>query len=326
MKTSLVTGGAGFIGSHLVEALLAKGGRVLVIDDLSTGALTNLTRAAEHPNLKFEIDSVFNETRLAALIEQADEVYHLAAAVGVRLVLEDPLRTVATNVDPTESILRLVALQHKPLFIASTSEVYGKNPKVPLAEEDDLVLGPTSKGRWIYACTKALDEYLALAYHQRTGVPVIIARFFNVVGPRQVGRWGMVLPRFVDQAHKGGPLEVYDDGKQVRCFGHVTDVVRGMMSLMECPQAVGRVFNLGSDQPVTIRALAETVTEMVDRSLEIRHIPYASAYSAAFEDIRCRVPDLTRIRQTIDYKPKYTLADAIGEVIAWRKASTSGTA
>src|SRR5207302_1856789 len=208
--------------------------------------------------------------------------------------------------------------QPKPLFLASTSEVYGKNPKSPLAEDDDLVLGPTSKGRWIYACSKAMDEYLALSY-ARSGLPVIIGRFFNVVGPRQVGRYGMVLPRFVEQALAGGPLVVYDDGRQVRCFGHVADIVRGVLDLMLCPAALGRVFNLGSDEAVTIRELAERVAWQVDPMLVIEHLPYAQAYAPGFEDIRARVPDLTRIRNTIDYKPRHRLDDILREVIRWKR-------
>jgi UDP-glucose 4-epimerase len=330
MQTSLVTGGAGFIGSHLVETLLAAGRRVLVIDDLSTGSAANLQHVQGHPHLKLVIDNVSNAARLAELVQQADEVYHLAAVVGVRLVLEDPSLTVATNVDPTERLLRLCADSRKagrskPLFIASTSEVYGKNPKSPLAEDDDLVLGPTSKGRWIYACSKAMDEYLALSY-ARSGLPVIVGRFFNVVGPRQVGRYGMVLPRFVDQALAGGPLVVYDDGRQVRCFAHVADIVGAVLDLMACPAAKGRVFNLGSDEPVTIRSLAGKVAAAVatlnglsDNALAIEHIPYTTAYAAGFEDIQCRVPDLTRIRQTIDYRPRYRLDDIIREVVAWKR-------
>jgi UDP-glucose 4-epimerase len=332
MQTSLVTGGAGFIGSHLVEALLEAGRRVLVIDDLSTGSRTNLDKVQGHSHLELMIDSVSNAARLAELVQHADEVYHLAAVVGVRLVLEDPSLTVATNVDPTEKILRLCADSRgagrsKPLFLASTSEVYGKNPKSPLAEDDDLVLGPTSKGRWIYACSKAMDEYLALSY-ARSGLPVIIGRFFNVVGPRQIGRYGMVLPRFVDQALAGGPLVVYDDGSQVRCFAHVADIVQAVMKLMACPAAKGRVFNLGSDQPVTIRSLAEKVASVVasvDGSsrepISIDHIPYTTAYAAGFEDIQCRVPDLSRIRQTIDYRPQYQLDEIIREVVAWKRTS-----
>jgi UDP-glucose 4-epimerase len=217
----------------------------------------------------------------------------------------------------------LVNARHKPLFLASTSEVYGKNPKLPLAEEDDLVLGPTSKGRWIYACSKALDEYLALSYHKRTGLPVIVGRFFNVVGPRQVGQYGMVLPRFVDQALAGGPLVVYDDGLQVRCFGHVADIVRGVLDLMRCPVAVGQVFNLGSAEAVTIRELAERVALLVDPKLAIKHIPYAEAYAPGFEDIRSRVPDLTRIRGIIDYRPHHRLDDILREVIDWKREQKS---
>ncbi|MCI0460450.1 MAG: GDP-mannose 4,6-dehydratase [Gemmataceae bacterium] len=300
---------------------MARGHRVLVLDDLSTGCLENLERAYAHPHLQLYKDSITNDTLLAELVSQADEIYHLAAVVGVRLVLDEPARTVATNIGPTETLLRLVDGHHKPLFLASTSEVYGKNPKVPLAEEDDLVLGPTSKGRWIYACSKALDEYLALSYHRRSGLPVIIGRFFNVVGPRQIGHYGMVLPRFVDQALAGGPLVVYDDGRQVRCFAHVADVIQGILGLMACPAATGRVFNLGSDEAVTIRSLADKVARLIDTELPIHHIPYAQAYAPSFEDIRHRVPDLTRIRQTIGYRPQYALEDVLRAVITWKRAS-----
>lgn len=326
MHTCLVTGGAGFIGSHLVEALLAAGRRVVVIDDLSTGSVSNLQAVRDHPHLQLIIDSVMNEARLSELLRAADEVYHLAAVVGVRLVMEQPARTVATNVGPTEMILRFLAEQPRPLFLASTSEVYGKGVKMPLAEDDDLVLGPTTSGRWVYACSKALDEYLALARHQQTGLPVIIGRFFNVVGPRQIGRYGMVLPRFVDQALAGGPLVVYDDGQQVRCFAHVADVVRAVVELMACPAAVGQVFNLGSDEPVTVRGLAETVTRLVDPGLAIEHVPFGQVYSAGFEDIRCRVPDLTRIRRTIGYQPRYRLDDIVREVVAWKRPGKESTA
>jgi UDP-glucose 4-epimerase len=319
MLTSLVTGGAGFIGSHLVESLLADGRRVVVLDDLSTGSAANLDAVRDHPNLRVVLDSVNNEERLGRLADEADEVYHLAAVVGVRLVLEEPERTVNTNLGPTETLLRRLADRPKPLFLASTSEVYGKNPKSPLAEDDDLILGSTHRVRWVYAASKALDEYLALAAHRRTGLPVIIGRFFNVVGPRQVGRYGMVLPRFVEQALSGGPLVVHDDGRQVRCFGHVADVVDGVRRLMSCPAAFGHVFNLGSDAPVTIRDLAETVVCLVDPGLAIEHVSYEQAFGAGFEDIRCRVPDLTRIRQTIGYWPRHTLEDIVREAIACRR-------
>ncbi|HEY7422699.1 MAG TPA: NAD-dependent epimerase/dehydratase family protein [Gemmataceae bacterium] len=318
MITSLVTGGAGFIGSHLVEALLADGRRVVVLDDLSTGSLANLAAVRNHPHLRFLHDSIANQARLGELLDEADEVYHLAAVVGVRRVLDDPERTVATNVEPVEAILRRLSVQPKPLFLASTSEVYGKNPKSPLAEDDDLVFGPTTRSRWVYACSKAIDEYLALAQHQRSGLPVVVGRFFNVIGPRQVGRYGMVLPRFVDQALAGGPLIVHDDGRQVRCFAHVADVVNAVVKLMACPAAHGRVFNLGSDVPVTIRELAETVVRLVDPSLAIEHVSYEEAFAPGFEDIRCRVPDLSRVRETIDYRTCHGLEDIIRDVLAWK--------
>jgi UDP-glucose 4-epimerase len=321
MLTSLVTGGAGFIGSHLVEALLAAGRRVVVLDDLSTGSLANLQRVQTHPNLSLVLDSIANEQHLDWLLDEADEVFHLAAVVGVRLVLEEPQRTVATNIDSVEALLRHLSRRPRPLFLASTSEVYGKNPRTPLAEDDDLVFGPTTRGRWVYACSKAVDEYLALAQHQRTGLPVVIGRFFNVVGPRQVGRFGMVLPRFVDQALGGGPLNVHGDGQQVRCFAHVRDVVETVLKLTACPAARGRVFNLGSDVPVTIGDLAATVVRLVDPNLAIEHVPYERAFPPGFEDVRCRIPDLTRIRQTIDYRPRYQLEDIIREVIAWKRGA-----
>jgi UDP-glucose 4-epimerase len=325
MHTTLVTGGAGFIGSHLVEALLAAGKRVVVFDDLSTGDLTNLDRVRSHPHLQLVLDSVTNSQRLGTLADEADEVYHLAAVVGVRLVLDEPERTVATNIGPTEVLLRHLAARPRPLFLASTSEVYGKNPKMPLAEDDDLILGPTTRSRWVYACSKALDEYLALAHHQRTGLPVVIGRFFNVVGPRQVGRFGMVLPRFVDQALTGGPLVVHDDGRQIRCFAHVSDVIDAIQKLMACPAAYGRAFNLGSDVPVTIRELAETVVRLIDPSLMIEHVPYEQAFNAGFEEIRTRIPDLSRVREAIGYLPRYGLEDIIKEVIAWRRAAMNAT-
>jgi UDP-glucose 4-epimerase len=317
--TTLVTGGAGFIGSHLVEVLLKRGNRVLVLDDLSTGNLDNLKRVRHHPNLHIVVDSIMNQECLGAMIDAADEIYHLAAVVGVQRVLDDPVGTIETNVGPTEKILRRLADQHKPLFLASTSEVYGKNSKMPLSEDDDIVFGPTSKVRWVYACSKALDEYLALDYHSRTGLPVVVARFFNTVGPRQTGRYGMVLPRFVDQALAGKNLSVHGDGEQVRCFGYMGDVIRGMMGLMACPEAKGRVFNLGNDEPVTIRMLAECVIRQVDPTLGVDFIPYKHAYGAGYEDIRCRIPDLTRVRNLIGYRPEYSLEDIVRKVVAWKQ-------
>ncbi|MFL5240777.1 MAG: NAD-dependent epimerase/dehydratase family protein [Gemmataceae bacterium] len=323
MNTSLVTGGAGFIGSHLVETLLAAGRRVIVIDDLSTGTLTNLARVQNDPGLRIVTGTITNEPLIESLIHEADDIYHLAAVVGVRLILEEPVRTAQINNDATATILRLAAQTAKPIFLASTSEVYGKNPKMPLNEDDDCILGPTSKGRWIYACGKALDDHLALGYYRRTGLPVVIGRFFNTVGPRQVGHYGMVLPRFVDQALSGGPLKVYGDGEQVRCFGHVADVVRAILDLMACPQAKGKVFNLGNDEPVTIQGLAERVAGQVNPLLAIEKVPYSQIYGAEFEDIRRRVPDLTRIRTTIGYQPKHGLDDIIRHVIAWKEQAKS---
>jgi UDP-glucose 4-epimerase len=320
----LVTGGAGFIGSHLVEALLARGRRVVVLDDLSTGSLANLERARGNPQLRFVHDSITNGASLNELLDEADEVYHLAAVVGVRRVLDDPDNTVATNVEPVEMMLRHLSHHPKPLFLASTSEVYGKNPKSPLAEDDDLVFGSTTRSRWVYACSKAIDEYLALAQHRRDGLPVTIGRFFNVVGPRQVGHYGMVLPRFVDRALAGEPLIVHDDGRQVRCFAHVADVVDAVLKLMACPSAYGRVFNLGSDAPVTIRELAETVIRLVDPAATIEHVSYEKAFPPGFEDIRCRIPDLTRVRQTIDYRPRYGLEDIVRELTILARGVSAG--
>jgi nucleoside-diphosphate-sugar epimerase len=314
LPKSLVTGGAGFIGSHLAEALVASGRRVHVIDDLSTGSLDNLEHVKDDPALSCTIADITNPSVLAEHVEWADEVYHLAAAVGVRLVVEDPVRTIETNIYPTEMLLRLANQSGKRVFLASTSEVYGKSDKQPLSEDDDMVLGPTTKGRWSYACSKAVDEFLAISYHRQHGLPVVVARLFNVVGPRQVGRYGMVVPRFVEQALAGGPIVVYDDGRQVRCFAHVSDVVGGIMGLMASEAALGGVFNLGSDRPVTIRELAELVRDQVDPPIEIKHIPYAQAYKEGFEDIRTRVPDLSKIRAAIGYEPKVTLEQILQDL------------
>lgn len=319
MKTNLVTGGAGFIGSHLVEALLARGQSVIVLDDLSTGNLDNLGSVRDHPDLELVIGDITDEPQLEELIEKADKVYHLAAVVGVRLVLEEPERTVHTNVVATAAVLHQTSAQHKPLFLASTSEVYGKNLESPLCEDDDSVYGPSDKTRWIYAAGKAMDDYLALSMHRRSGLPVVIGRFFNTVGPRQLGDHGMVLPRFVDQALAGGPLLVHGDGQQVRCFGHVADVVGGILDLMSVPEAAGKVYNFGNDEPVTIQGLAERVIAQLDPGLRIRHVPYSEVFGRGFEDIRRRIPDLTRIKAMIGYQPRHSLDDIIRDVIAWKR-------
>jgi UDP-glucose 4-epimerase len=262
-----------------------------------------------------------SEECLRPLLDEADEIYHLAAVVGVRLVLEEPQRTVTTNLRPVELLLDYLARRPKPLFLASTSEVYGKNAKVPLSEDDDLILGPTTRGRWAYAGSKALDEYLALAQHQRTGLPVVIGRFFNVVGPRQVGSHGMVLPRFIDRALEGGPLEVHGDGSQVRCFAHVADVVPAILALMANPRARGKVFNIGTDEAVSIRELAERVVARFGPGLSIKYLPYQEAFPVGFEDITRRIPDLRRIRDMIGYEPRYDLDDILNDVIRWRSGN-----
>lgn len=322
MRTSLVTGGAGFIGSHLVEALLARGRWVVVLDNLSTGSRANLSAVQSHPRLRLVVDSIGNEARLAELMDEVDEVYHLAAVVGVRLVLDDPARTTTTNLGGTELLLRLASVRRTPLFFASSSEVYGKCLKTPLSEDDDLLLGSPGNGRWLYAFSKALGEGLALSYFRMANLPVVAGRFFNVVGPRQVGRYGMVLPRFVGQALAGRPLQVFGDGQQVRCFAHVSDVVRGVIDLLDCPDARGRVFNLGSDEPMTIRNLAERVIGLVNPGTVIEYLTYAQAYGPEFEDIRCRVPNLSRVQAAVNYRPRSSLDDAVRELAVWMQATT----
>ncbi len=324
MKHCLVTGGAGFIGSHLVEALLARGDHVSVIDDESTGSVENLAAVRDHPRLSYVKGSVADRPLVRSLVADADQVFHLAAAVGVALIAKAPIHTLETNVYLTELLLSELTPQGRPrrpvkLFLASSSEVYGKNPRARWTEDEDLVFGPTTRPRWSYGVSKAIDEFLALAYWHERGLPVVIGRFFNVVGPRQTGAFGMVLPRFVDAALAGGPLVVHDDGRQVRCFAHVSDVVRAVLTLMETPQAVGHVFNIGSDRPISILELAERVIAAVDPSLEITFQSYAEAYSEDFEDCRSRVPDLGRVRETIGYQPRVALDEILREVIAWKR-------
>jgi UDP-glucose 4-epimerase len=327
VRYSLVTGGAGFIGSHLCEALLARGDQVSVVDDESTGSVENLAAVLGHPRFHYTKGSVGDRDLIQMLVADADEVYHLAAAVGVALIARSPIHTIETNVYPTEILLeeldrRQQAGHTAKLFLASTSEVYGKNPRPEWNEEEDLVFGPTTRPRWSYGVSKAIDEFLALAYHGERGLPVVVGRFFNVVGPRQTGAYGMVLPRFVDAALARHPLTVHDDGRQVRCFAHVADVVRAVLTLMQTPAATGRVFNIGSDQPVSILELAQRVIAQVEPSLKIEFQSYAQAYSEDFEDCRRRVPNLTRLRTTIDFQPRYDLDDVIREVVAWKRAQS----
>lgn len=323
MARCLVTGGAGFIGSHLTERLLALGHEVVVLDDLSTGRRENLAAVESHPRLHPRTGSITDPVLLAEIVPGIDVIYHLAAAVGVKLVADDPVRTIETNIYPTEVLLRLAVQGKQRFFLASTSEVFGKNPKEKWTEEDDLHFGPTSRPRWAYGCSKAIDEFLALAYHGKFGLPVVIGRFFNVVGPRQVGHYGMVIPRFVDQALNGGPLVVYDDGQQVRCFAHVREVVECVIRLTESPAAAGQVFNIGSDQPVSIRTLAEEVIRRVDPSLTIQYLPYRDAYGGDFEDVRRRVPDLTRLRQTLGFQPTMTLGEILDDILRAKRAERS---
>ncbi|MHC4591420.1 MAG: NAD-dependent epimerase/dehydratase family protein [Planctomycetota bacterium] len=307
MQSVLITGGAGFIGSHLTESLLAEGDEVYVLDDLSTGAISNLDAVRGRPGLHVHLDSMNNEPLLMELVDRADAVYHLAAAVGVKLIVEDPVRTIETNIHATELLLRHCAKKRRKVLLASSSEVYGKGQRAQFSEEDDLVLGPTTKSRWSYGCSKAIDEFLGLAYWKEYQLPVVIARFFNIVGPRQVGHYGMVVPRFVQQALDGGPITIYDDGEQVRCFAHVSDVVRAMRSLMDCDETVGQIFNVGDDRPTTINELAQKVRELVNPEAEIVHIPYAEAYAEGFEDIRFRVPDIGKLKEAIGFRPQHDL-------------------
>jgi UDP-glucose 4-epimerase len=321
MARCLVTGGAGFIGSHLTEYLLRQEHEVVVLDDLSTGRQENLRDVEGHPRLTLRTGSITDPVLLADAARDVEVIYHLAAAVGVKLVADDPVRTIETNIYPTELLLRLAVQGKQKFYLASTSEVYGKNPKERWTEEDDLQLGATSHPRWAYGCSKAIDEFLALAYHRKFGLEVVIGRFFNVVGPRQVGHYGMVIPRFVEQALAGGPVVVYDDGGQVRCFAHVNEVVEIVGRLMKTPQAVGRVFNIGSDQPVAIKDLALEVIRQIDPRIRLAYRPYTEVYGADFEDVRRRVPDLTRLESTIHRKPRMPLRDILSDIIRWKRAA-----
>ena len=319
MAKCLITGGAGFIGSHLTEYLLNQGHEVVVLDNLSTGRATNLDDVRDNPALDIRNGSITDPVALAEAVHGVDTIYHLAAAVGVKLVADDPVRTIETNIYPTDQLLRLAAQGSvKRFFLASTSEVYGKHPGDAWVEDDDLHLGPTSRPRWAYGCSKAIDEFLALAYHRKYQVGVTIGRFFNVVGPRQVGNYGMVVPRFVDAALDGKPITVYDDGSQVRCFGHVDEVVRCVATLTETPEAAGKVFNIGSDQPVSIIDLANKVASKMPNDIPIEFIPYREAYGEDFEDVDRRVPNVSRLKETIGFAPSMSLGQILDDIIAWK--------
>jgi UDP-glucose 4-epimerase len=312
---AFITGGAGFIGSHLAEALLDQGHQVTVLDNLSTGSIENIQHLKERPGFKYVIDTVTNEPVLAELIDGADVVFHLAAAVGVKLIVEAPVHTIETNVHGTEVVLKHANKKKKLVVIASTSEVYGKSTDVPFREDADLVMGPTPKHRWAYACSKAIDEFLALAYWKERKLPVIIVRFFNTVGPRQTGRYGMVIPNFVRQGLAGQPITVHGDGTQTRSFGYVGDVVDALLRLVSEPRAVGEVFNVGNNQEISILELAEKVRALTGGRSEIVTVPYDQAYEAGFEDMPRRVPDLTKIAHLVGYEPKVGLDEILVRVV-----------
>jgi nucleoside-diphosphate-sugar epimerase len=314
---ALITGGAGFIGSHLSEALLDQGHHVLILDNLSTGSIDNIAHLKGRRGFEYFIDSVDNEPLLAELIDRSDVVFHFAAAVGVKLIVEQPVRTIETNVYGTEVVLKHANKKKKLVVIASTSEVYGKSNDVPYREDSDLVMGPTPKHRWAYACSKAIDEFLALAYWKERKLPIIIVRFFNTVGPRQTGRYGMVIPNFVRQALAGEPITVFGDGNQSRAFTHVTDVVGALIRLVSEPKAIGQVINIGTTEEITIRKLAERVRALSGSHSPIKLVPYDEAYESGFEDMPRRLPDLTKIQGLIGYAPAHTLDDILAQVIEY---------
>lgn len=313
----LITGGAGFIGSHLSDTLIAAGHEVYVLDNLSTGSIENIDHLRGHPRFHYTIDTVTNEPVLAELLDRSEVVFHLAAAVGVKKIVEEPVHTIENNVHGTEVVLRHANKKKKLVVVASTSEVYGKSEAVPFREDADLVMGPTVKHRWAYACSKAIDEFLALAYHKEKKLPVIIIRLFNTVGPRQSGQYGMVIPNFVRQALAGQPITVFGDGTQSRSFTYVGDVVRALVALANEPRAVGEVFNIGNGREITIGALAERVKRLTGSASEIVYIPYDQAYEAGFEDMPRRVPDISKINALVGYAPTVDLDEILQGVIEY---------
>jgi len=314
----LITGGAGFIGSHLADAYLQRDCEVYVIDDLSTGKIENIQHLKGNKRFHYTIESVHNQPVTAELVDQCDVIFHLAAAVGVKLIVESPVRTIETNVRGTEVVLSLANKKKKKVLIASTSEVYGLSSDVPFREDGNLVMGATTKGRWSYACSKAIDEFLALAYWREKKLPTIVVRLFNTVGPRQTGQYGMVIPTFVKQALAGRPITVYGDGKQSRCFGYVGDVVGALIGLMDKDDAVGQVFNIGSNQEITILDLARRVKELTQSTSEIVFVPYDEAYEEGFEDMPRRVPDITKVGDLVGFSPKMDLNGILRSVIDYQ--------
>ena len=320
----LITGGAGFIGSHLSDAYIERGDEVFVIDDLSTGSIENIHHLKGHPRFHYEIETVQNLPVLAELVDRCDAIFHLAAAVGVKLIVESPVRTIETNVRGTEVVLAAANKKKKRVLLASTSEVYGLSEHVPFREDGNLVMGATTKGRWSYACSKAIDEFLALAYWREKKLPTTVVRLFNTVGPRQTGQYGMVIPTFVKQALSGRPLTVYGNGEQTRCFGFVGDVVKALVALMDHPDSVGNVYNIGSSEEISINALAQQVRELAGSDSEIVHIPYGEAYEEGFEDMPRRVPDTTKVRELVGFRPETTLDTILKEVIAYHAGRPRG--
>ncbi len=318
-ESYLVTGGAGFIGSHLCDSLVRQGHHVVAIDDLSTGKLENIQHLKPLPNFQFVRETITNLQVLDRLTSQASIVVHLAAAVGVKLIVEDPVHTIETNIMGTEAVLTTANRYGCKVLIASTSEVYGKGVKVPFSEDDDRLMGSTTHSRWAYATSKAVDEFMGLAYHRQFGLPVVIMRFFNTVGPRQTGQYGMVVPRFVQRALRNEPLEVYGDGNQSRCFADVSDVVGAVVKLSQNEQAVGQVFNVGNTEEVSIAELARRVIELTGSQSEIRYLTYDQAYAPGFEDMQRRVPNLEKIKRLIGYNPRYKLDDILRRVIAFER-------
>ena len=314
----LITGGAGFIGSHLSDAYLERGDDVYIIDDLSTGSIRNISHLKNNPRFHYTIDSVHNQPVAAELVDQCDVIFHLAAAVGVKLIVESPVRTIETNVRGTEVILALANKKKKPVLVASTSEVYGLSTDVPFREDGNLVMGATTKGRWSYACSKAIDEFLALAYWREKKLPTRVVRLFNTVGPRQTGQYGMVIPTFVKQALAGRPITVYGDGKQTRCFGYVGDVVGALIKLMDHEGAVGEDFNIGSNEEVSIIELANRIKELTKSESEIVMIPYDEAYEEGFEDMPRRVPDISKIGELVGFRPQMKLDGILKTVIDYQ--------
>lgn len=315
----LITGGAGFIGSHLAEFLLEQGHEVSVIDDLSTGSIKNIQHLKANPKFHYTIDTIMNESLVAELVDDCQIIFHMAAAVGVKLIVEDPIRTMHTNIQGSEIILKLANKKSKKVILASTSEVYGKGTNIPFTENEDIVLGPSTKNRWSYACSKVIDEFFALAYHKKHGLPVVIARLFNTVGPRQTGQYGMVIPTFIKQALAGNPITVFGDGSQSRCFGYVADVVEGLTRLAFHPDSSGEIFNLGNDQEISIGNLAELIKKKTASRSEIIFVPYDKAYEEGFEDMQRRVPSLEKAKKWINYSPRVNLKEIIEKTIEYHK-------